>query len=262
VNFAQTIEKCSNGRIQIKVYGGGELVPPFEVFDAVSRGTAELGHSGAYYWKGKAEAASFFSSVPFGLTATEMNAWLYFGGGLELWREVYAPFGIIPVPCGNSGAQMGGWFNREIKSIADLKGLKMRIPGLGGEVLARAGGTPVALADDKQFELILNQLRSRQIAVEQIETYARQQMAAAKERELREAMARADQQRNITESELSITVQSNQGKAEYARALQQAAQIRALAEAEAEKVARVGIGQAIAVGVLELMSADAEVALV
>jgi len=108
-------------------------------------------------------------------------------------------------------------------------------------------GTPVAVADDKQFELILNQLRSRQIAVEQIETYARQQMAAAKERELREAMARADQQRNITESELSITVQSNQGKAEYARALQQAAQIRALAEAEAEKVARVGIGQAIAI---------------
>jgi uncharacterized membrane protein YqiK len=108
-------------------------------------------------------------------------------------------------------------------------------------------GTPVAVADDKQFELILNQLRSRQIAVEQIETYGRQQMAAAKERELREAEARADQQRKITESELSITVQSNQGKAEYARALQQAAQIRALAEAEAEKVARVGIGQAIAI---------------
>jgi hypothetical protein len=108
-------------------------------------------------------------------------------------------------------------------------------------------GTPVAVADDKQFELILNQLRSRQIAVEQIETYGRQQMAAAKERELREAQARAEQQRNITESELSITVQSNQGKAEYARALQQAAQIRALAEAEAEKVARIGIGQAIAI---------------
>lgn len=108
-------------------------------------------------------------------------------------------------------------------------------------------GTPVATADDKQFEIILNQLRSRQIAVEQIETYARQQVAASKERELREAQARADQQRNITESELSITVQGNQGKAEYARALQQAAQIRALAEAEAEKTARVGIGQAIAI---------------
>jgi uncharacterized membrane protein YqiK len=108
-------------------------------------------------------------------------------------------------------------------------------------------GTPVAMAEDSQIEIILNQLRSRQIAVEQIETYGRQQMAAGKERELREAQARAEQQRNITESELSITVQSNQGKAEYARALQQAAQIRALAEAEAEKVARVGIGQAIAI---------------
>ena len=149
IRFAETIEKCSNGRIRIKIYGAGELVPPFEVFDAVSRGTAELGHAGAYYWKGKTEAASFFSGVPFGLTAAEMNAWLYFGGGLELWRETYAPFGVLPAPCGNSGTQMGGWFNREVRSIADLKGLKMRIPGLGGEVLARAGGTPVALAGSK-----------------------------------------------------------------------------------------------------------------
>jgi TRAP-type mannitol/chloroaromatic compound transport system substrate-binding protein len=151
IRFAETIEKCSNGRIRIKIYGAGELVPPFEVFDAVSRGTAELGHSGAYYWKGKSEAASFFSGVPFGLTAAEMNAWLYFGGGLELWKEVYAPFGVLPAPCGNSGTQMGGWFNREIRSSADLKGLKMRIPGLGGEVLARAGGTPVALAGSEIF---------------------------------------------------------------------------------------------------------------
>jgi TRAP-type mannitol/chloroaromatic compound transport system substrate-binding protein len=151
IRFAETIEKCSNGRIRIKIYGAGELVPPFEVFDAVSRGTAELGHSGAYYWKGKAEAASFFSGVPFGLTATEMNAWLYYGGGLELWKETYAPFGVLPAPCGNSGTQMGGWFNREVRSIADLKGLKMRIPGLGGEVLARAGGTPVALAGSEIF---------------------------------------------------------------------------------------------------------------
>lgn len=149
--FAQTVEKCSNGRIRIKVYGAGELVPPFEVFDAVARGTAELGHAGAYYWKGKAGSASFFSSIPFGLTASEMNAWLWHGGGIELWREAYAPFGILPMPCGNSGVQMGGWFKKEIRSVADLKGLKMRIPGLGGEVLARAGGTPVTLAGGEIF---------------------------------------------------------------------------------------------------------------
>jgi uncharacterized membrane protein YqiK len=107
-------------------------------------------------------------------------------------------------------------------------------------------GTPTTTSEDKQIEIILNQLRSRQIAVEQIETYSRQQMAASKERELREAMARAEQQRNITESELSITVQSNQGKAEYQRAVQQANQIRTLAEAEAERIARTGIAQAIA----------------
>lgn len=149
--FAETVEKCSGGRIRIKVYGAGELIPAFEVFDAVSRGTAELGHGASYYWKGKAESASFFTTVPFGLTATEMNAWLYFGGGLELWREVYKPFGVLPAPCGNSGCQMGGWFNKEINSVADLKGLKMRIPGLGGEVLARAGGTPVSLPGSEIF---------------------------------------------------------------------------------------------------------------
>jgi len=139
---ARTIEEASGGRIRVKVYGAGELVPAFEVFDAVSSGTAQLGHGGAYYWKGKAESASFFSAVPFGMNALEMNAWLYFGGGWELWKEVYAPFNLIPAPAGNSGVQMGGWFNKEIRTVRDLEGLKMRIPGLGGEVLARAGGNP------------------------------------------------------------------------------------------------------------------------
>jgi TRAP-type mannitol/chloroaromatic compound transport system substrate-binding protein len=148
---ARTIERCSGGRISIKVYGGGELVPPFETFDAVSSGTAELGHAGAYYWKGKLEASPFFATVPFGMNAQEMNGWLYHGGGWELWKEAYAPFGILPIPAGNTGVQMGGWFNREIRSAADLKGLKMRIPGLGGEVFRRAGGTPVALAGAEVF---------------------------------------------------------------------------------------------------------------
>jgi TRAP-type mannitol/chloroaromatic compound transport system substrate-binding protein len=145
------IEDCSGGRITIKVYGAGELVPALEVFDAVSSGTAEMGHGGAYYWKGKIPSAPLFNAVPFGMTAQEVNGWLYFGGGLELWREAYAPFGVLPAPAGNSGTQMGGWFNKEILSVADLKGLKMRIPGLGGEVLARAGGTPITLPGQEIF---------------------------------------------------------------------------------------------------------------
>ena len=149
--LADLITQMSGGRIEVKVYGATELVPAFEVFDAVSKGTVEMGHSGAYYWKGKAEAAQFFSAVPFGLTAQEMNAWLYHGGGLELWRELYKPFGLIPAPTGNSGVQMAGWFNREIKSVADLNGLKMRIPGLGGEVLRRAGGTTVNMPGGELF---------------------------------------------------------------------------------------------------------------
>ncbi len=145
------IDEMSGGRLAIKVYGAGELVPAFEVFDAVSSGTAEMGHGAAYYWKGKSEAAQFFSTVPFGLTAQEMNAWLYYGGGMELWQELYEPFGLLPVAAGNTGVQMGGWFNREINSPQDLKGLKMRIPGLGGEVLRRLGGTPVNLPGGEIF---------------------------------------------------------------------------------------------------------------
>lgn len=143
--FARSVEKMSNGRLRIRVYGANELVGGLEVFDAVSAGTAEIGHSGAYYWQGKINATPFFSTIPFGLTGTEMDAWLAYGGGNELWREIYAPYNLIPVRGGNSGTQMFGWFNREINSLEDLQGLKMRIPGLGGEVFARAGGVPVTM---------------------------------------------------------------------------------------------------------------------
>ena len=149
--LAQLITEMTDGRIKVKVYGGGELVPAFEVFDAVSRGTAEMGHGSAYYWKGKIEEAQFFSTVPFGMNAQEMTSWLYHGGGMELWRETYEPFGVIPAAAGNTTVQMAGWFNREINSVNDLKGLKMRIPGLGGEVLNRAGGTPVNLPGGELF---------------------------------------------------------------------------------------------------------------
>ena len=150
-NLASLINHLSNNRIRIKVFGANELIPPLEVFDFVSNGGAELGHSGAYYWKGKSAACQFFSSVPFGMNSQEMNAWLYYGGGIELWEKLYDKFNLIPRPAGNTGVQMGGWFNKEIKSLEDLKGLKMRIPGLGGEVLSRAGGVPVTLAGAEIF---------------------------------------------------------------------------------------------------------------
>ena len=150
-NLATRIAAASGGRLKIKVYGAGELVPAFEVFDAVSRGTVEMGHGAAYYHKGKVDAAQFFTAIPFGMTNMELNGWLYYGGGLELYRELYEPFDLVPFPTGNTGVQMGGWFNKEINSVQDLKGLKMRIPGLGGEVLRRAGGTPVTLPGAEIF---------------------------------------------------------------------------------------------------------------
>jgi len=110
-----------------------------------------MGHSGAYYWKGKIPASPIFSAIPFGMTATEFNAWLHYGGGLALWQELYKPFGIVPFAGGNSGAQFAGWFKKEINSVDDLKGLKMRIPGLGGEVLKRAGAIPVTLTGGEIF---------------------------------------------------------------------------------------------------------------
>ena len=150
-NLAERIERASGGRLRIKVYAGGELVPAFEAFDAVSRGTVEMGHDASYYHKGKVDAAQFFTAIPFGMTYMEMNGWLYYGGGLELWHELYEPFNLVPFPCGNTGVQMGGWFNKEINSIEDLKGLKMRIPGLGGEVIRRAGATPVTMPGSEIF---------------------------------------------------------------------------------------------------------------
>jgi len=149
--LAQIINKMSAGRLQIKVYGSGELVPALQTFDAVSSGTAEMGHGASYYWKGKMPPAPFFTTVPFGLTATEIIGWLLKGGGYELWRELYKPFGVRPFIAGNTGVQMAGWFNKEIHSLEDIKGLKMRIPGLGGEVLNRAGGTPVLIPGSEVF---------------------------------------------------------------------------------------------------------------
>ena len=149
--FAKLVDEMSNGRLKVKVYAAGELVPALEVFDAVSRGTAEMGHGAPYYWKGKVPAAQFFCALPFGPNAQEMNAWLHYGGGQALWEEVYKPFGVLPMACGNTGVQTAGWFNKEMNSVDDFKGLKMRTPGLGGEVLTKMGGTVVNMPAGEIF---------------------------------------------------------------------------------------------------------------
>ena len=144
-NYVKLVDEMSNGRLKIRVFGAGELVPDLEVFDAVSLGTVEMGHGASYYWKGKIPAAQFFTALPFGMTAGQMNAWLHYGGGLQLWEELYAPYGVLPLASGNTGTQMAGWFNREINSVEDLRGLKIRMPGVGGEVLRELGAAVVTL---------------------------------------------------------------------------------------------------------------------
>ncbi len=144
--LSQWVEEMSGGRMKIEVYGGGELVPALESFDAVSIGAAEMGCGASYYWVGKTPSAQFFTSIPFGMNAQQVAAWLISGGGMELWQEVYAPFDLIPFAGGNTGVQMGGWFNKRIDRVEDLQGLKMRIPGMGGKVLTKAGGAAVLVA--------------------------------------------------------------------------------------------------------------------
>ena len=143
--IAETITALSGGRLTVTLYGAGELVPALEVFDAVAGGVAQMAHTASLFWQGKLKAAPFFTAVPFGLTPDGHTAWLEQGGGQALWDALYAPAGIKPFQAGNSGMQMGGWFKREIASAEDLKGLKMRIPGLGGQVMRRLGVTAVAM---------------------------------------------------------------------------------------------------------------------
>ena len=151
-NLARRIEIASNGRLKIRVYAGGELVPALEVLDAVSRGTVQMGHDSAYYHRGKLPAAQFFTTIPYGQTVHEINAWMYYGGGLELWQEMYEEvFNVVPFPAGNTGVQMAGWFNKEINSVEDLQGLKMRIPGVGGEVMQRAGASQITVPASEIF---------------------------------------------------------------------------------------------------------------
>ena len=139
---ADRIKTLSGGRIEIVVHAAGEIVPAFGVLEAVGSGVADIGHTAAFYWQGKMPAAAFFTTVPFGLTPGEHVAWIEAGGGQALWDDLYAPFGVKPFMGGNTGVCMGGWFRRELKSLADLRGLKLRSLGLGGEVYRRLGATP------------------------------------------------------------------------------------------------------------------------
>lgn len=143
--LAEFITTASAGALEVEVYGGGEIVPAFETMDAVAGGSLDMGHGAPYYWKGKIAATQFIASIPFGLNATEQNAWVQFGGGQELADKVYAELGCKFFVSGNTGVQAGGWFNKDINSLEDYKGLKMRIPGLGGEVVKAAGGNVVNL---------------------------------------------------------------------------------------------------------------------
>ena len=154
--LAKNITKISDGRIQTKYFAAGERVGAFDAFDEVASGNAQAYNAADYYWKGKHQGWNYFTSVPFGLTYTEINAWIRFGGGQELWDELAGGFGLKCMPAGNTGVQMGGWFNKEINSADDLKGLKMRIPGLGGDVMAKLGASPVSIPGGQIYENLVS----------------------------------------------------------------------------------------------------------
>lgn len=138
-DFCAKVDQMSNGRLKIQHFAAGELIPAMEGFDAVSQGTVQANAANAYFWAGKKFAAQYFTTVPFGLNFQGMNAWLYHAGGLELWHEIYEPFGVVAFPMGNTGVQMTGWFREPIESVDDFNGLKMRIPGLAGQVYKELG---------------------------------------------------------------------------------------------------------------------------
>ncbi len=154
--FAKRLSDMSDGRLNVKYFAGGERVKPFDSFDEVASGNAQMYHAADYYWKGKHPGWAYFTAVPFGLTYNEINAWIRWGGGQELWDELAGGFGLKCLPCGNTGSQMGGWFRKEINSADDLKGLKMRIPGLGGDVMAKLGASPVSLPGSQIYENLVS----------------------------------------------------------------------------------------------------------
>ena len=154
--YAQNIQDLSDGRIQVSYYAAGERVGAMDSFDEVASGNAQGYHAADYYWKGRHPGWAYFTAVPFGMTYDEINAWIRYGGGQELWDELAGEFGLKSVMCGNTGTQAGGWFNKEINSPEDFNGLKMRIPGLGGDVIGKLGGSPVTVPGGQIYENLVS----------------------------------------------------------------------------------------------------------
>ncbi len=154
--FAKELGDMTDGRIQVQYFAGGERVKAFDAFDEVASGNAQIYHGAEYYWKGKHPGFSYYASVPFGMIAIESSAWIRWLGGQELWDELGAEFGVKALMAGNGGVQMGGWFKKEINSADDFKGLKFRMPGLGGDVLAKLGASPVSLPGSQIYENLIS----------------------------------------------------------------------------------------------------------
>ena len=152
--IADQVALLSGGAFKIRLFAAGELVPALGVFDAVSNGTADMAHTASFFWQGKIPASVYFTAIPFGLLPHEHISWIEQGGGQALWDELYAPFGIKPVMAGNTGVQMGGWYKKPLQSLDDLRGLKIRMPGLGGEVMRRLGAAPVGLPPGELFQAL------------------------------------------------------------------------------------------------------------
>lgn len=150
-NMAKMAEEMSNGRLQIRIDSANKHKAPLGVFDMVKSGQYDMGHSGSYYWKGKVPNTLYFTSMPFGMLPAEQYAWFYYGGGMELMDKVYSPHNLLSFPGGNTEFQMGGWFQKEINSVDDLKGLKMRIPGFAGEIMAELGAKPTNIAPGELY---------------------------------------------------------------------------------------------------------------
>ena len=153
-NLAKRITTMSGGRLTIKVFAAGEMVPPLQALDAVINGTAEMSHGAAYYWQNKNPGLSFFTGVPYGMTSRELAAWVRFLGGQQIWDEIYDQFGVQGFLSGDTGTQTGGWFRKELKSLADIKGIRFRTPGLGGQVWAKLGASVTNMAAGEIFQAL------------------------------------------------------------------------------------------------------------